>query len=488
MTCPSCGHQIRRDARFCGECGTPLVETVACPSCGTSNPRGQRFCDSCGGALAAGDGGAPGRDPRSYTPDHLAEKIRRAKASLKGERKHVTVLFADVKGSMELAQEIDAERWHRIMDRFFAILSEGVHRFEGTVNKFTGDGIMALFGAPIAHEDHARRACYAALHLTEELARYADELRRAEGLNFSVRMGLNSGEVVVGRIGDDLNVDYTAIGHTVGLAQRMEQLAEPGTAYLTQHTAALVSGYMGLRDLGEFELKGSRDALRVYALEGVGSMRTRLDVARQRGLSRFVGRGDEMAVLQEALAQATAGDGQVVGVVGEAGVGKSRLCYEFAERCRAEGMPVYQGQAVAHGREIPFLPVLEMMRGYFGIAERDDDQAAREKIAGRTLLLDESLGDRLPLLFDFLGVPDPDRPSPTMDADARQRQLFAVVRDLLHARSRRRPALILVQDLHWIDRGSEAFLANLMDALPGTRTLLLATYRPEYDASCVKRP
>jgi class 3 adenylate cyclase len=293
----------------------------------------------------------PARDPLSYTPKHLAEKILTSRSALEGERKQVTVLFADVKGSMDLAEQADPEEWHKIMDRFFAILSEGVHRFEGTVNQFTGDGIMALFGAPIAHEDHARRACYAALYLRDELRRYADDLRRKAALNFSVRIGLNSGEVVVGKIGDDLRMDYTAQGHTVGLAARMEQLAEPGRVYLTEETTKLVSGFFRLHDLGPFELKGASTAVRVYELEGVTALRTSIEVSRSRGFSRFVGRADEMAALEAALGRAIEGNGQVVGVVAEAGTGKSRLCYEFAERCRARGIKVYDGHGVAQGRK-----------------------------------------------------------------------------------------------------------------------------------------
>src|SRR5262249_33344520 len=266
--------------------------------------------------------------------------------------------FADVKGSMDLAEDLDPEEWHRIMDRFFTILAEGVHRFEGTVTQYTGDGIMALFGAPIAHEDHARRACYTALHLQDGLRRYANDLRLQRGLNFSVRMGLNSGEVVVGTIGDDLHMDYTAQGHTVGLAARMEQIAEPGKVYLTDQTAGLVEGYFQLADLGEMAVKGVQTPLHVNELCGVGPLRTRLDLSRARGCSRFVGRTDEMATLEAALDRAVAGQGQVVGVVAEAGTGKSRLCHELAERCRARGILVRRAQGVAHGKAVPLLPVL----------------------------------------------------------------------------------------------------------------------------------
>ena len=346
MRCPECQHENREGRRFCGHCGSRLP--VPCPSCGTVDEDGERFCGRCGAELAAPASPAwavPDRTPRDYTPRHLADKIFQSKSALEGERKQVTVLFADVKGSMELAEQVDPEEWHRILDRFFQILADGVHRFEGTVNQYTGDGIMALFGAPIAHEDHAQRACFAALHLRDALRRYADELRRTRGLNFSVRMGLNSGEVVVAKIGDDLRMDYTAQGHTVGLAARVEALAEPRSIYLTEHTARLVEGFFQLRGLGAFQLKGATEPPQVYELEGVGALHTRLDVSRARGFSKFVGREDDMQALEAALARSRETGGQVVGVVAEAGVGKSRLCYEFAERCRARGLTVLEAHA-----------------------------------------------------------------------------------------------------------------------------------------------
>jgi class 3 adenylate cyclase len=390
----------------------------------------------------------------------------------------VTVLFADVRGSMELAEQVDPEVFHQVMGRFAALLAEGVHRFEGTVTQSTGDGVMALFGAPIAHEDHAQRACYAALHLGDELRRYATELRLQRGLNFAVRMGINSGEVVVGKIGDDLRMDYTAQGHVVGLAARMEQIAEPGNVYVSEHTARLVTGFFRLADLGQLTVKGVSERLRVFELEGVGTLRTRFDVSRVRGFSRFVGRDAEIAALEAALARAAAGDGQVVGVVAEAGVGKSRLCYEFVERCRARGIPVHEAHGVAHGKMVPYLPVLEFLRGYFGIGEQDTPQATREKIAGRALLLDPALADALPLLLDFLGVADPERPLPRLDPEVRQHRLFEAMTRLTHARSRREPGVSLFEDLHWIDGASEAFLANLVEAVAGTRTLVVVSFLP----------
>jgi class 3 adenylate cyclase/tetratricopeptide (TPR) repeat protein len=485
MDCPGCRHPNPSAARFCGNCGASLLTESTCDGCGAANAPGQGFCNACGRALTATVAGAVDESlttPGARVPEHLAEKIRAGHAVLEGERKHVTVLFADVIGSMDLAEQQDAEAWRKIMGGFFEILCEGVHRFEGTVDKFTGDGIMALFGAPIAHEDHAQRACYAALHLQQELAEYAARLRREQGLSFSVRMGLNSGEVVVGAIGEDLAIDYTAIGHTVGLAQRMEQLAEPGKAYLTEHTAALVEGYLELNDLGAFQVKGASRPLGVHALVGVGAARGRLDISRARGFSRFVGRDDELRVLESALEQSAAGRPQVFGIVGEAGVGKSRLCDMFVRRCRARGVPVYQTSGQAHATSIPLLPILHIMRSYFDVTDLDSDQTSRERIAGKLLLLDEGFTEDLPLIFDFLAVPDPDRPQPRMDPEARQRRLLELTKQLVRAQSFRSPGVTLWEDLHWFDPASEVFMANHIDAAQGSRGLTILNFRPDYRA------
>jgi class 3 adenylate cyclase/tetratricopeptide (TPR) repeat protein len=462
------------------------VREVSCGACGASNPGGQKFCDACGQSL--GTDAAAGRLPRNYTPKHLADKILHSKSALEGERKQVTVLFADVKGSMDLAEQLGAEEWHAVLDRFFQIMNDGVHRFEGTVNQYTGDGIMALFGAPIAHEDHAQRACYAALHIRDGVRAYANEVRTQHGVPFGVRIGLNSGEVVVGKIGDDLRMDYTAQGHTVGLAQRMEALAESGHICLSEHTARLVEGYFAYQDLGRTRVKGVAEPVGLFDLEGVGALRSRLEHSRARGFSRFVGRVDEVAVLQAALSRALEGRGGAVGVVAEAGVGKSRLCHEFVEKCRARGIAVYEAHCPSHGKVVPLLPVLELFRGYFGVTHKDGDQLAREKIAGRLLLLDRELEPFLPLAFDFLGVPDPERSAPAMEPAVRQRQLFAFTRRLVQARSDREPAVLFVDDAHWIDEGSDAFIAQVADVVPGTRTMLLLNFRPEYSAEWMARP
>src|SRR6185437_9508278 len=352
----------------------------------------------------------------------------------------------------------------------------------------TGDGIMALFGAPVAHEDHAQRACLAALRMTDRLAEFSAELRRVRGLNFLVRIGLNSGEVVVGEIGEQGALEYTAVGHTVGLAQRMESLAEPGKAYLTDSTAALVDGYLTLKDLGEFEVKGSSRPLRVHELTGVGPARGRLDVSRARGFARFVGREAEMAVLEDAFAQAVAGEGRVIGIVGEPGVGKSRLCHEFAQGARSRGVPVYYTAGQAHTSSVPLVPVMRLMRTYFEIDEADSEERVRERIAGRLLMLDESLVEAMPLIFDFLSVDDSSRPPPRLDPEARRRQLLAVMKRLIRAQSAERPGINLFEDLHWIDPASESFLATHVDAVQGSRSLTIVNFRPEYHARWMSKP
>jgi tetratricopeptide (TPR) repeat protein len=296
-------------------------------------------------------------------------------------------------------------------------------------------------------------------------------------------MGLNSGEVVVGVIGEDLGMEYTAFGHTVGLAQRMEQLAASDSVYLSEYTARLAEGHLALTDLGEFQVKGASRPLRVHELTGVGAARGRLDVSRARGFSRFVGREKELRMLEQAFA----GQGQVIGIVGEAGVGKSRLCHELTERCRERGIPVYHLAGQAHAKSVPLLPLLQFLRAYFEITERDSDETARMQITGKLVLLDKSFDDDLPLLFDFLAVPDPLRPSPRMDPEARQRQLLGLMKRLSRAQSAREPGVTVCEDLHWLDPASEAFLANQVEAVEGTQSLTVLNFRPEYHAPWMSR-
>jgi class 3 adenylate cyclase/tetratricopeptide (TPR) repeat protein len=447
-----------------------------CPKCKAANPDGAKFCNQCGSRLAAA--AAPAAPVRAgYTPKHLADKVLKARAAMQGERKRVTVLFADIKGSTRLAEEAGAEAWHGILDRFFAILSESVHRYEGTVNQYTGDGIMALFGAPVAHEDHAQRACLAALAMQAEVRKFADELRLRQGLNLTLRVGLNTGEVIVGRIGDDLRMDYTAQGHTVNLAARMEQICEPGHVYLTRNTAALVGGYFRLRDLGETPVAGVSQPVAVYDLEGEGPIRTRLERQLARIGSRFIGREQEMASLHAALARARAGEGQVVAVVGNAGIGKSRLCHEFALSAQRAGVPVHRATGVPYANALPLHPVQALLKARLRLPEPCAPAETRRLVAGTFLLQDAAYAAVLPAILDFLGAGEGGARSPDQAMEQRDRMLALLARWIPRGDG---PQVLLVEDLHFADPATEEFLVRLCAEVRATPTLLLLNYRPDY--------
>ena len=477
IVCRECGHENPENSRFCGLCGHELAVETTCTGCGHQVPPGSKFCNQCGTPV-----GAPPRAPLTV-PDDLASKIDAGREAMEGERKQITVLFADVEGSMDLAERLDPESWRELMNRFFQVCADAVHHADGTVDKFTGDGIMALFGAPIAREDHAQRACRAALEMTAGVAELAAEVS-AEGIDLTVRVGMNSGEVVVGSIGDEGEMEYTAVGHTVGLAQRMETAAEAGTAYLTASTAALVEGYFELTALGEREVKGAREPIKVFRLEGTGSAHDHLDVSRSRGLSGFVGREAELAELEAALERSEPGSGQVIGVVASAGIGKSRLCHEFADRCRARDIRVYHAKCEAHMQEVPLVPLLQLLRSRFGVTSADSDVQAQDKI--RAELLEIGLGpeaeEDVQLVFDFLGIRDPEAPVIQMNGEARNRRLRDLVTALVHA-TNRDPSVVLVEDLQWVDPASEVFLETLVEAIPASGGLVVANFRPEYHAA-----
>jgi class 3 adenylate cyclase len=399
-----------------------------------------------------------------------------------GERKQLTVVFADVVGSMEVQEHLDAEGWAGIMGRFVDIVAEGVRRFGGTVDKFTGDGVMALFGAPFAQDDHARRACRAAWHIVGAVASYAEEVRRDEDVDLKVRLGLNSGEVIVGRVGDGVTLDPTALGHAVGLAQRMEAMAEPGRAYLTEHTARLVEGWFGLDDLGPKTVRGVRQPLGVYALGRPFPSAPTARAAATLGVSLLVGRERELAALEDALAGAIEGRFQVVGVVGEAGMGKSRLCEDFIASAVARGITVRRTTGVSHGRAVALLPILSLLRDYFTITDSDTAPQARDKVTARLFALDPGLDEILPLLLDFLDVPDPDRPTPELAPEVRMRRILDAIHRITARRSEKEVLVLLVEDLHWFDPQSDAFLERLIESFPGSRTLVVTNFRPDYSA------
>jgi class 3 adenylate cyclase/tetratricopeptide (TPR) repeat protein len=463
--------------RFCGQCAAPLA--AVCPSCGASNPPDNKFCGQCATPVAKPAQPHFG-SPESYTPKHLAEKILTSKSALEGERKQVTVLFADMKGSMELLADRDPEEARKILDPVLERMMEAVHRYEGTVNQVMGDGIMALFGAPLAHEDHAVRACYAALRMQELVKRYAEDARRAHGVTVQIRVGLNSGEVVVRAIGSDLHMDYTAVGQTTHLAARMEQLASPGSILLTPATLELVEGFVAVKPLGPVPVKGLADAVEVYEVTGAGPARTRLQAAAGRGLTRFVGRDAELEQLRRAQELAGTGHGQVAAVIGEAGVGKSRLVYEFTHSHRLRGWLVLESASVSYGKATSYLPVIDLLKGYFKIQDRDDVREIREKVTGKLLTLDRALEPTLPALLALLDVPVDDASWRTLDPGQRRQQTLDAVKRLLLREAREQPLLLIFEDLHWIDGETQALLDGLVESLGSARVLLLVNYRPEY--------
>jgi class 3 adenylate cyclase/tetratricopeptide (TPR) repeat protein len=455
----------------------------ACPQCAVDNPADARFCNQCGTRLAATP--EPARSP-GYTPRHLAERILKERAALRGEKKRVTVLFCDIKGSTRLAQQAGAEKWHVVLDRFFALLGAAVHRYQGTINQYTGDGIMALFGAPLALEDHAQQACFAALEMQHELRRFADELRLSQGLNLSLRVGLNSGEVIVGAIGDDLRMDYTAQGHTVNLAARMEHICEPGHVYLTRATARLVEGYFTLRPLGCMTVAGVDEPVEVFDLEGQGHARTRLQRTLARGETHFIGREPEMAALADALERVRAGEGQVIAVTGEAGIGKSRLCHEFAAQAERASVEVHRASGMPHGAALPLHPIHTLALSRMGLADRTDAGEIRRLVAGMLMLEHPEHAAALPAILDFLGAGDGQPQAPEQAASLRA-QLFELLAQYLPcprpaaAGQPVRPLLLLVEDLHFLDPASRELLQQLVPRVTGYPTLLLLNYRPDYD-------
>src|SRR5712691_6472837 len=398
------------------------------------------------------------QSPASYTPQHLAERIRAEQAAMEargaseGERKTITALFADIKGSMALMEDLDPEEARSIIDPALALMMDAVHRYQGYVAQSTGDGIFAFFGAPIAHEDHPQRALFAALRMQEESRRLAEQLRLEKSLpSLQIRVGINTGEVVMrGVRKDDLHTDYTPIGHSTGLASRMEGLATPGSVVVSEHTYKLTEGYFACKPLGAVRVKGVSEPVSIYEVLGVGPLRTRLQVAARRGLVRFVGRHSEMAHLKRTFAQAQSSHGQIVGVMGEPGVGKSRLLHEF-KLLSHRGCLVLDTFSVSHGKAYPYLPPIDLLKNYFHITLQDDERKRRERVTGKVLTLDRSLEDTLPYLFALLGILELTSPLAQMDPQIRKRRTFEAIKRLLVRESLNQPLILFFEDLHWLD-------------------------------------
>jgi class 3 adenylate cyclase/tetratricopeptide (TPR) repeat protein len=478
VSCPQCRQDNPSGAKFCSGCGRRLE--AVCPACGHANLPGSRFCNECGQPVAARSSAATIVSPQSYTPPYLAEKILTSRHALEGERKQVTVLFADMKGSLELLADRDPEEARKLLDPVLERMMKAVHRYEGTVNQVMGDGIMALFGAPLAHEDHAVRACYAALAMQQAIRRYTAEIRRDHGIEVQVRVGLNSGEVVVRAIGSDLRMDYSAVGQTTHLAARMEQLATPGSTRLTGETLRLAEGFVQVVPIGPIPVKGLPGPVDVFELVGPSATRTRLQAAAARGLTRFVGRGKELDHLRQALDTARGGQGQVVAVVGEPGVGKSRLLWEFIHSHRTQGWLVLESSSVSYGKASAYLPVIDLCKSYFRIDARDDARSIREKVTGKLLTLAESFGAMVPAFLSLLEESSDDATWDALDPGQRRRRTVDGLRRMLLRESQIQPLCLVFEDLHWVDAETQGLLDALVEGLPTARILLLVNYRPEY--------
>ncbi|SOE85471.1 adenylate/guanylate cyclase [Burkholderia sp. YR290] len=483
--CAKCGSDNTAGASFCEQCGARLARS--CPTCGHELSPGAQFCRSCGAPLG------PSPSPIHYTPPHLAERILAAQAALEargqtaGERKTISVLFADLVDSTALIHDLDPEQAHQLITPVVELMMEAVHHYEGYVAKSLGDGILALFGAPIAHEDHPQRALYAALRMQEAMRRHRDRICQEQGVPLAIRVGVHTGEVVVRSIRkDDLHTDYDPVGYTIHIASRMEMTAAPSSIRVSDPVRKLAEGYFEFKTLGDTRVKGIPEPLAVYEVLGLGALRTRLQVAARRGLTRFVGREAQLKQLGRTLEQAKVGHGQIVAVVGEAGVGKSRLLHEFKERSQRSCL-VLETFSVSHGKSFAYLPLIELLRNYFQITAPDDEQRCREKVTGKVLTLEPSLKEHLPYLLYLLGVSEPDSPLADMDAEIRRARTFEAITRLLARESLDRPVELLFEDLQWLDSETEAFLAFLVDRLANARILLLVNYRPEYRHSWAQK-
>ncbi len=480
MQCPHFHADNRESVKFCEECGASME--IEYPNCKAKVPPGKKFCGACGHDLRKPKE-APAIDyqqPRSYTPKFLANKILTSRSAIEGERKLVTVLFADVAGFTAMSEKLDPEDVHEIMDGCFRILMDEIHRFEGTVNEFRGDGLMALFGAPIAHEDHAQRACHAALAIQQALIPYGERLRRQHGADFKMRIGLNSGPVVVGAIGDDLRMDYTAQGDTANLAARMESSAEPGGVLVSKNTYQLAREFFKFEPVGAIRVKGKEMPIESYRLIKPSGVETRIAASAARGLTKFVGRRRELETLAEAFEKSKSGEGQVVGIVGEAGVGKSRLILEFRKSLGAEQPRLLQAHCLHYGGSMPYLPIIEMLRSYFDVKETEREFAIKTKMEEKILNLDRNLGPVLPVVQELLSLKVDDVKFARLDPLKKREATFEGVRNLLIRESQCKPLVLVIDDLQWMDKTSEDFLDYLIGWLPRTHILLVVLYRPEY--------
>ena len=485
MKCPECRFDNREGVKFCEKCGAKME--LICPNCGVKIPFDRKFCGECGHDLMKPKE-TPSIDynqPQSYTPKHLADKILTTRSSIEGERKLVTVLFADVANYTSISEKLDPEDVHQIMDGTFKILMDEIHRYEGTINQFTGDGAMALFGAPVAHEDHAQRACYTALSVQIAIGEYGEKIKKDTGVDFTMRIGINSGPVIVGSIGDDLRMDYTAVGDSTNLAARIQQSARPGEVWLSGNTQSIISGFFKVDSVGDLELKGKAEPQPAYRLVAEHKeVRTRFEAGLAKGVTELVGRRSEMEILKTAWGRAKSGEARVVDVVGEAGVGKSRLTYEFQNTISDEAI-ILTGVCIHYGRNINFLPLIDIVRAAFDIEEGMSEEEAIKHIDERAA---GDLKSMIPFYRNLLSHEVDDPKFNSLNPEGRKFGTFEAVKNLLLSISEDRPLVVFLEDIHWIDKISEEFFVFFSRSIHGKRILMLTAYRPEGAPEWAKGP
>jgi len=488
MKCPNCQFENPDEAKFCNHCGNKIELT--CQECGKVNPPGSRFCNECGHNLSLPSEQSPkdlSLDEKlakiqRYLPKGVTEKILAQRDRIEGERKQVTVLFCDMEGFTPLSEKLGPEEAYSIMDQVYEILIHKVHDYEGTVNEMTGDGIMALFGAPIALEDAPQRAIRSSLAIHREMARFSDKTKpEAKGiLPLKMRIGIHTGPVVVGTLGNDLRVEFKAVGDTVNLASRMEELAEPGTVYVSDETFRLTEGLFRFEALGEREVKGKEEPVNVYRAIAPSTRRTRFDVSAERGLTPFVGRERELELLLDGLGRSRAGGGQAFSIVAEAGVGKSRFLYEFRKAVANEDVTFLEGRCLSYSRGVAYHPVIDILKANFDIGEGDGDIEIREKVQKGLKVLGADEASTLPYLLELLAVKDSGIDKIPMGPEERKDRVIEALKRIYLKGSEIRPLITAYEDLHWIDKSSEESLKDLLDSISGARVLLIFTYRPEF--------
>ena len=488
MQCPKCQFENPEGIKFCGECGAKLERI--CPSCNSPNPPQFKFCGECGNKIEI-----PTEKPpkdlsfdekiekiQKYLPKGLTEKILSQRDRIEGERKHVTVMFCDMEGFTHLSEKLGPEEAYAVMDQVYEILIHKVHDYEGTVNEMTGDGIMALFGAPITLEDAPQRAIRSAYAIHREMSTFSEKIREKiqKIPELKMRIGVHSGPVVVGTLGNDLRVEFKAVGDTVNIASRMEALAKPGTTFVTEDIFILTEGLFRFEVLGKQKVKGKDKPINVYQVIAPSTRRTRFDVSAEGGLTPFVGRDRELELLLDGYQRAKAGRGQAFSIMAEAGLGKSRLLYEFRKVIANENVTFLEGKCLSYSRAVAYHPIIDILKPNFDIQESDGDLKIKEKVKGGLEISGTDEASTLPYLLELLGIEDSGIDKILMSPEVKKNQIIETIKRITLKGSEIRPLVLAVEDLHWTDKSTEDYLKNLLDSISGAKIFLIFTYRPEF--------